>query len=89
LSRFIEGPNALAVEVIANLGFDPELRLDVEFYEAWLLRQGQAVLVTNGLISPRSAELRQGPQKYADNQVRNIQIVAQGPANLHAPRYWY
>jgi hypothetical protein len=43
------------------------------------------VLVANGLISPRPAELRQGLQNDADNQVRNIQIVAQGLASLHAP----
>ncbi|MHC3473493.1 nuclear transport factor 2 family protein [Streptomyces sp. 7R007] len=89
LSCFVEGPGALAVEGMANLGFGPDVRLDVEFYEVWLLHQGRAVFVTSGLISPRPAELRQGLQNYADNQIRNIQIVAQGLAHLHAPRYWY
>lgn len=89
LSCFVEGPQVLAVEGVANLGFGLDLRLDVEFYEVWLLRQGRAVFVTHGLISPRPAELRQGLQRYADHQIRNIQTVAQGLANLHAPRYWY
>jgi ketosteroid isomerase-like protein len=86
LTRFVEGPDVLAVEGVANIGL-AQARLDVEFYEIWLLRAGQAVLAVNGLINPRPAELRQGLQRLAEHQTRVLQTFAEG-VTLRAAAPW-
>lgn len=86
LTRFVEGPDALVVEGVANIGL-MEARLDVEFYEVWLLRAGQAVLTVNGLINPRPAELRQALQKLADHRTRVLQTFTEG-VTLRASAPW-
>ncbi|WAL68585.1 nuclear transport factor 2 family protein [Amycolatopsis cynarae] len=86
LSRFVEGPDALAVEGVANIGL-MEARLDVEFYEVWLLRAGQATLTVTGLINPRPAELRQGLQRLAEHRTRVLQTFAEG-VTLRASAPW-
>ena len=82
VSRFVEAPGALCVEATASVGGQGG-RLDITYYELWMLRQGptphqvQISHLIRGLINPRPAELKQIMQKVADANARTVQDFAQ------------
>jgi ketosteroid isomerase-like protein len=76
VSRFVEAPQVLAVEATASVGGNGG-RLDITYYEVWMLQRGQISHSIRGLISPRPAELKQIMQKMADNNTRALQDFAQ------------
>ncbi|MEY9932737.1 ketosteroid isomerase-like protein [Catenulispora sp. GP43] len=76
VSRFVETPQALCVEATADVGGRGG-RLDLAYYEVWMLRQGQVSHLIRGLITPRPAELKQIMQKAADTNMRTLQDFTQ------------
>ncbi|MEY9860021.1 hypothetical protein ABH935_005655 [Catenulispora sp. GAS73] len=76
VSRFVEAPGALCVEATASVGGQGG-RLDITYYEVWMLRQGQISHLIRGLINPRPDELKQIMQKMADANTRALQDFSQ------------
>lgn len=76
VSRFVETPQALCVEATANVGGEGG-RLDITYYEVWMLREGLISHLIRGLISPRPAELKEMMQKLAEANARALQDFAQ------------
>ena len=82
VSRFVESPYTLCTEATANVGGRGG-RLDISYYEMWILRQGQVPQQTQishlvrGLINPRPAELKQIVQKMAAANARAVQDWSQ------------
>ena len=76
VSRYVETPQALCVEATASVGGRGG-RLDITYYEVWMLRQGQVSHLIRGLITPRPAELKQIMQKMADTTMRTLQDFTQ------------